>query len=313
MPVWGEILTDEQIDALVAYVIEAAEAPDLVVAQDLYLQNCASCHGDLGEGGRNPARAGDIIAPISTAEYLRTRDDQTLRAIVSQGQPNFGMSPFADSFGGPLTSDQVDAVVAFMRAWEANPPVELPPEVAEVPQPTASGGEIYRQLCAQCHGDSGQGGIGTAFSAEAWQSANSDSEIFQAINLGHEATAMIAWGEILTLGQIEQLVAHIRTLGTSGPSDGPPTFQADVLPIFRASCTACHGSLGGWTGTSYDDALNTGDGGPTIIPGDPDNSRLVQTMVGTHPDGIIMPPGGLLPDDTVQVIIEWIEAGAPDR
>jgi mono/diheme cytochrome c family protein len=313
MPVWGEILTDEQIDALVAYIVEAAGAPDLVAAQALYEQNCTSCHGDLGEGGLNPARAGDIIAPISTAEYLRTRDDQTLRAIVSQGQPNFGMSPFGDSFGGPLNDEQVDAIVAFMRAWEANPPVDLPPEVPNVPQPTASGREVYAQLCSQCHGDRGQGGIGTALGEAAWQAANGDKAIFDGINLGHEATAMIAWGEILTSQQIEQLVKHIRTLDSSGSTAGPPTFVGDVFPIFEASCTVCHGSLGGWTGTSYQEALNTGEGSPTIIPGDPDNSRLVQTMLGTHPDDVIMPPAGLLPDATVQIIIDWIAAGAPER
>jgi len=313
MPVWGEILTDEQIDALVVYIIEAAEAPDLVAAQDLYQQNCSSCHGDLGEGGRNPARAGDIIAPISTAEYLRTRDDQTLRAIISQGQPNFGMSPFGDAFGGPLNSEQVDTVVAYVRAWEANPPVELPPEVADVPQPTASGRVVYGQLCAQCHGDRGQGGLGTAFGDQGWQSANSDAAIFDAINLGHEATAMIAWGEILTSQQIEQLVAHIRTLDSSVSTGGSPTFVGDVLPIFQASCTACHGTLGGWTGTSYDDAVNSGADGPTVIPGDPDNSRLVQTLVGTHPDRVVMPPSGSLADADIQIIKDWIAAGAPER
>jgi mono/diheme cytochrome c family protein len=313
MPVWGEILTDEQIDALVAYVVEAAGAPDLVAAQDLFVQNCASCHGDLGEGGLNPARAGDIIAPISTAEYLRTRDDQTLRAIIAQGQPNFGMSPFGDSFGGPLSDDQVDAIVAFMRAWEANPPVDLPPEVPEVPQPTASGREVYGQLCTQCHGDRGEGGIGTALGEQAWQSANSDSAVFDAINLGHDATAMIAWGEILTSQQIEQLVLHIRTLESSTSTAGPPTFVGDVLPIFDASCTVCHGTLGGWTGTSYEEALNTGASGPTIIPGDPDNSRLVQSLVGTHPDGVIMPPSGTMSDADIQVIIDWIAAGALEQ
>jgi mono/diheme cytochrome c family protein len=313
MPVWGEILTDEQIDALVAYIVSAAGAPDLVAAQALYEQNCTSCHGNLGEGGVNPARAGDIIAPISTAEYLRTRDDQTLRAIISQGQPNFGMSPFGDSFGGPLNDEQVDAIVAFMRAWEANPPVDLPPEVSEVPQPTASGREVYAQLCSQCHGQRGEGGIGTALGEPAWQAANKDKDIFDAINLGHEATAMIAWGEILSSQQIEQLVKHIRTLNSSGSSAGSPTFVGDVLPIFQANCTVCHGTLGGWTGTSYQDALTTGANGPTIIKGDPDNSRLVQTMLGTHPDGVIMPPAGLLPDATVQIIIDWIAAGAPER
>lgn len=172
---------------------------------------------------------------------------------------------------------------------------------------------MYRQLCAQCHGDRGQGGLGTAFGDEAWQAANTDGGIFDAINLGHEATAMIAWGEILTSQQIEQLVAHIRTLDSSGTAGGSPTFVGEVLPIFEASCTVCHGSLGGWTGTSYQEALTTGEGSPTIIPGDPDNSRLAQTMLGTHPDGVIMPPAGLLPDATVQIIIDWIAAGAPER
>ena len=313
MPVWGEILTEQQIDALVAYVVEAADAPDLGAGQDLYTQNCASCHGDLGEGGVNPARTGDIIAPISTAEYLRTRDDQTLRAIVAQGQPNFGMSPFGDSFGGPLNDGQVDAIVAYMRAWEANPPVDLPPEVPEVPQPTASGREVYSQLCTQCHGDNGEGGIGTALGEPAWQAANTDSTIFDSINLGHDATAMIAWGEILTSQQIEQLVAHIRTLESSGPTVGPPTFNGDVLRIFEASCTVCHGTLGGWTGTSYDDAVNSGSNGPTVIPGDPDNSRLVQSLIGTHPDGVVMPPSGTMSDGDIQLIVDWIAGGALEQ
>jgi len=133
MPVWGEILTDEQVDALVEYVLTATKLPDLGEAERLFLQNCSSCHGNLGEGGANPGRSGDIIAPISTAEYLATRDDATLRAIISQGQPNFGMSPFADTFGGPLNSEQVDLLVAYLRAWEDSPPVELPPDVPSVP------------------------------------------------------------------------------------------------------------------------------------------------------------------------------------
>ena len=125
--------------------------------------------------------------------------------------------------------------------------------------------------------------------------------------------AMIAWGEILTSQQIEQLVTHIRTLDSSGSSAGSPTFVGDVLPIFQAGCTACHGNLGGWTGTTYDEAVNSGTGSPTIIPGDPDNSRLVQSLIGTHPDGVVMPPSGSLSEVDIQTIIDWIAAGAPER
>ncbi|MGD8848467.1 MAG: c-type cytochrome, partial [Anaerolineales bacterium] len=92
MPVWGDVLTDAQLDALVSYTLSAAQGVSTQVGQQLFSQYCSSCHGEFGEGGANPARAGDVIAPISTAEYLRTRDDITLKAIISQGQPNFGMS-----------------------------------------------------------------------------------------------------------------------------------------------------------------------------------------------------------------------------
>ncbi len=94
---------------------------------------------------------------------MKTRDDFTLRAIVSQGQPNFGMSPFSSEFGGPLDAEEIDAIVAYMRSWEANPPVELPPEVSAA-RIDLSGEEIYADLCAQCHGENGEGGIGPSLS-----------------------------------------------------------------------------------------------------------------------------------------------------
>jgi mono/diheme cytochrome c family protein len=312
MPVWGEILTDEQVDALVEYVLTAIKLPDLGEAERLFLQNCSSCHGNLGEGGANPGRTGDIIAPISTAEYLATRDDATLRAIISQGQPNFGMSPFADTFGGPLNSEQVDLLVAYLRAWEVSPPVELPPDVPTAPGSGEDAAGVFVALCSQCHGASGEGGVGPAFDS-AWQASNSDQQIFDATNLGHPATAMIAWGEILTSQQIEDLVAHIRTLTGEATGSGPLTYVATIRPILDTYCTVCHGSRGGWTGTSYEEAMATGTNGPTIVPGDPDNSRLVQSLIGTHPDGIVMPPSVTMSAADIQKIIDWIAAGAPER
>jgi mono/diheme cytochrome c family protein len=311
MPVWGDILTDEQIDALVGYVLTAAELPDLNEAERLFLQNCASCHGNQGEGGPNPTRAGDIIAPISSAEYLATRDDATLRAIISQGQPNFGMSPFAEAFGGPLTSEQIDLLVAYIRSWEANPPVELPPEVSTSPGENQDAAGLFATLCAQCHGEFGEGGIGPAFDA-AWQGSKTDLEIFDDINLGHPATPMIAWGEVLSSAQIADLVDHLRILTGKPPISASLTYEGAIRPIFVTHCAACHGSLGGWTATSYEQAMSTGEGGSVIIPGDPDNSRLVQTLVGTHPDRIVMPPSGSLDEADIQKIVDWIASGAPE-
>lgn len=314
MPVWGDVLTAEQLDALVSYTLAAARGAPLELGQRLFAANCSLCHGDFGEGGPNPARADDIIAPISSAEFLKTRDDATLRAITSQGQPNFGMSPFGTAFGGPLEDDEIDAIVAFIRSWEANPPVELPPEVVARGL-SIQGPEIYTELCAQCHGEDGEGLIAPSLIAPMFQSRNTDQMIYDTISRGHRATAMIAWGEILTADQIWQLVGFIRQLSiadTVGPA-GAPSFTTDVVPIFRAKCAACHGLLGGWDASTYQSVMQTGDNKPVVIPGDVDNSLLAQKILGTHRIGAIMPPAGALPRGELQTILDWIAAGALDN
>jgi mono/diheme cytochrome c family protein len=318
MPVWGEVLTPEQLDALVTYTLSAAEGTSIEVGQELYAQNCSTCHGEFGEGGPNPSRAGDIIFPISTEEYLKTRDDFTLRSIIAQGQPNFGMSPFGSAFGGPLDDEDVDAIVAFIRAWEANPPVELPPEiVVSVETVSLDAPEIYAQLCAQCHGPNGEGGIGPSFQNPQFQATRTDTQLLNSINLGHEATAMIGWGDILSLDQIQQLVALIREFrsspGTAQPTPAEISFSADVMPIFEAECAICHGNLGGWDASSYEAVMTTGSNAPVVIAGDPENSLLAQKMLGTQTIGGIMPPSGLLSEDDIQIILDWIEAGATDN
>lgn len=317
MPVWGDVLTEEQLDALVSYTLSAAEGAPLEQGRGLFADNCAPCHGEFGEGGPNPTRPNDVIAPISSEEYLLTRDDATLRAVISQGQPNFGMSPFGTSYGGPLEDEEVDAIVVFLRAWQTSPPVELPPEVAATPI-SVTGEQIYAEICSQCHGPSGGGGFGPSLRNPDFQSRISDEDIFNTINLGHEATAMIGWGDILSAEQVEELVAYIRRLGGLAPTgsstpSGPPSFRSEVFPILQARCGACHGTLGGWDASTYDRVLNSGDNGPAVVPGDVETSLLAQKLLGTQKEGQIMPPGGLLPESEIQTILDWIAAGAPNN
>ncbi len=168
---------------------------------------------------------------------------------------------------------------------------------------------LFPQLCAQCHGALGEGGIGPAFADPALQQERTDQQLFDSINLGHEATAMIAWGEVLTQTQIQALVEHIRTFGsTAGP--GALSYTLDVLPIFEVRCVVCHGTAGGWDASTWFPAVGSGDHAPVVIPGDANSSILAQMMLGTHPEGILMPPDGKLPDALVQLVVDWIEGGA---
>ena len=315
MPVWGDFLTNEQLDALVNYTLAASSGTPLEIGQGLFQQNCTPCHGEFGEGGPNPTRPGDIIMPISSSEYLKTRDDFTLRSIIAQGQPNFGMSPFSTANGGPLDDEEIDAIVAYMRSWEANPPVELPPQVVAVPtvQPALSGEQVYKDVCTQCHGSQGEGGLGPALRDPAFQAARSDQQLFDAINQGHPSTPMIGWGEILTSEQIQQLVTFIRQLAATPATAAPPSapsFAADVLPFLQKNCSACHGSLGGWDASSYDGVMTSGDNAPVVIAGDAAQSLLAQKLLGTQTSGAPMPMSGVLPLGQIQPILDWITAGA---
>ena len=120
---------------------------------------------------------------------------------------------------------------------------------------------------------------------------------------------MIAWGEVLSQTQIEGLVPYIRSLGSpAGP--GSLSYTLDVLPIFEIRCVACHGTAGGWDATTWAAAVGSGDNAPVVIPGDAANSILAQMMLGTHPEGILMPPDGKLPDALVQLVVDWIDGGA---
>jgi mono/diheme cytochrome c family protein len=317
MPDWGSVLTPEQLDALVQYALAARQGSGAEIGAQLYAENCADCHGLFGEGGPNPSRADDVIAPIGSAEYLRTRDDGTLSAIITQGQPDFGMSPFGAANGGPLSDEAIGAIVAFLRSWEADPPVELPPEV-KAGQAALSGVEVFAAVCSRCHGANGEGGIGPALADPQVQGKYDDQGLFDTISLGHDATEMLPWGDILTPEQIEQLVRYIRSLQ---PVSQPPeaadlSFAQDILPLLDEECYYCHNARrlkGGWDGSTYDGVMATGDNAPVVVPGDSRNSLLAQKMLGIQTEGDTMPPQGLLGEDQIQLVIDWINTGAPNN
>jgi len=309
MPVWGDVLTADQLDALVAYTYDATQGTGLAKGQQLFEANCAPCHGQFGEGGPLPTNPARILAPISTAEFLSTRDDATLKSIISHGQPNLGMSPFAITNGGPLSDDDIDALVRLMRSWQTNPPVEFPPEVVAPPPLGGDHATVYAALCSQCHGENGEGGIGPSFQGPEFQ-AQSDAQIYTSIHDGHPATPMIAWGELLPSSTINDLVKQLRGFATEGgtPPEASPYDAVDA--IFRAKCVVCHGIQGNWDATSYESAMSTGDHAPVVIPGDPDGSLLVQKINGTQTEGLAMPPFGSLTDEEIATIVDWVQNGA---
>ncbi len=89
----------------------------------LYLTHCAGCHGETG-GPQKRVRA------INSKKYLEAVDDSLLYKIIERGIPRTGMVALGDKEGGPLNSEQIHQLVAFIRSWE-----KTAPDLPEQPSP----------------------------------------------------------------------------------------------------------------------------------------------------------------------------------
>jgi menaquinol-cytochrome c reductase cytochrome b/c subunit len=143
----------------------AGTIPEQILAgQDLYSTYCTECHGPDGEGGviqGVEGLEGFNMKPINSQDEMYTRDDATLINIISYGQQDLGMQPFARAYGGELGPSDIEAIVTFMRyTWDDR--IEVPQEVTSANAiPTVAPGQvpsyeqqisaIQKRYCISCH------------------------------------------------------------------------------------------------------------------------------------------------------------------
>lgn len=119
---------------------------------------CATCHGAEGEGGVRTFKGHTYAEPPITyivARYKAAgRNDEDIRQLIrdaiERGRAGTPMPTWGLQYGGPLHSQQVDDLMAFIYSIQ-----EEAPEVT-----TIDGKAIFQQNCAVCHGANAEGGIG---------------------------------------------------------------------------------------------------------------------------------------------------------
>ncbi|HIQ04398.1 MAG TPA: hypothetical protein EYH31_01735, partial [Anaerolineae bacterium] len=86
------------------------------------------------------------------------------------------------------------------------------------------------------------------------------------------------------------------------------SFQANVLPIFQAKCSVCHGSVAGLDLTTYQGVITGGDSGSAVDVAQPSASLIFQKQITTHTDA-----ARTLTEEEGEIILNWIAAGALDN
>jgi mono/diheme cytochrome c family protein len=91
-------------------------------------------------------------------------------------------------------------------------------------------------------------------------------------------------------------------------------FARDIQPIFQNGCYKCHDAAkhkGGLRLDSKATAFIGGDSGdPSLVPHDPDHSKLVTLVRGDDPSSVMPPKGDRLTAQQVDLLVRWVKQGA---
>jgi mono/diheme cytochrome c family protein len=156
--------------------------------------------------------------------------------------------------------------------------------------------DAFDGTCANCHSTDDPGGTSntsfcsnSACHGQSWDYAGFDAPELRKILL-------------------PQLPTPAPAAPTLAP-DAPITWDAAIGPMLTDRCGACHGEDGvmGLNLTTYATAMSGGSNGPVIVPGDPDGSLLIVKQTGDQPHY------AQLQADEVDLVRQWIQAGAPEN
>lgn len=89
-------------------------------------------------------------------------------------------------------------------------------------------------------------------------------------------------------------------------------FVRDIQPIFQARCYECHGPSAQKSGLRLDvrSALEGGDGGPLLKPGESAASALIERVESNQESERMPPSGNALSEKEIALLRAWIDQGA---
>ncbi|HVI08088.1 MAG TPA: cytochrome c [Candidatus Binatia bacterium] len=185
----------------------------------LYAENCAGCHGKEGRGGAAIALANPV--------YLAIADEHSVRKAIASGVRGTSMPAFAQSAGGMLTDQQVDAITAgIFSRWARKGILDAsnpPSYTAKTPGSAANGQLVYAAYCASCHGLQGQGTAkGSSITNDSFLALVSDQGLRTVVVSGRPDLGAPDWrgnvpGRAMTDQEITDVVAWLGSRRSQTP------------------------------------------------------------------------------------------------
>jgi ubiquinol-cytochrome c reductase cytochrome c subunit len=218
----------------------AQDGGDPARGGELYVDNCLVCHGAEGQG-----RVGASLTSFPGIDV-----NAALRQTITRGIQGSVMPAWGEEFGGPLSDQDVEDIVAYIQASFvgsdpiAPAPTYQAPEMDPLPEiegDPSLGAVVYMTNCEMCHGPGGRGRFGAPL-AKLWPGVEPAVYVAHVTSEGIEGSTMPAWaqsqGGPLSQDQIEDVTAYILSLeplaqaATPTPPGEGPLSAPVTLVIF---------------------------------------------------------------------------------
>ncbi|MCP4140037.1 MAG: c-type cytochrome [Chloroflexi bacterium] len=179
MPIWGEVLSNNQIEDLLA-LFEAWRAGEEVIAATSVSQMLDSALFALEEGNK-----GDALFYLERAEPIAF---------------------------GPLLSE-IDSTTKLIDAGTSAEALSSLEELRNNwPMGDAETGEpLYQTTCSGCHGAEGQGSVGPKLQPSTFLQESTNAEVFAFTLVGREGTAMRGFEDVLSEEELANIISFLRT------------------------------------------------------------------------------------------------------
>jgi len=142
----------------------------------LYLDYCAKCHGESGEGGKAYA--------LNKEGLLITTDMKYLTGSIKYGRPLSGCPPHENK----LAKEEIIDLALFIKSWQKGETIEAPSYRVN-PEESERAKELF-PICGACHGLKTEGAMGPPLFDPGFLKSASDQVIRRTIMYGRPGTPM---------------------------------------------------------------------------------------------------------------------------
>jgi ubiquinol-cytochrome c reductase cytochrome c subunit len=184
----------------------------------LYIQNCSSCHGAMGEGSSvAPSLANS--GPAGLDFYMRTGR----MPLARLGTTGVGQTPV-------LSPEEIAAIIEYASAFSQGPAIPTVSTSTDL----SHGWNLYVNNCAACHGVAGGGGSVGAGIAAPPLTGRDPQTIAEAMIVGPGPMPEFAFSQ----DDQDAIVAYVESLNTPA---APGAFPLSDGPVVEGAVAAVLG------------------------------------------------------------------------